>query len=109
MGAAFGTQAMAGTHVKNKYHKSQSNKANTKASASATNGNNSASNSRSGGAGGRCLSVGSGSATCSGGSVTGGGPQTAVAGNINVQVPIAATVQDNTANDSNTGQAGGVS
>src|SRR2546423_14211843 len=24
MGAAFGTQAMAGTHVKNKYHKSQS-------------------------------------------------------------------------------------
>ena len=43
------------------------------------------------------------------GDVTGGGPQTAIAGNVNVQIPIAITEQSNTANDSDTGQAGGVS
>jgi hypothetical protein len=92
------------TSASTKYKKSQKNKAHNKASASVRNGDNTASANGGNANGGRCLTVGSGATNCNGGNAGSGG--TAVAGNINVQVPIAAVVQSNDADDSNTGQSG---
>jgi hypothetical protein len=108
MGAVM-AEANAGTKVKNRYHKSQSNKSHQKASNSIKNGNNTASANRTGGNGGHCLNIGSGGGvSCDGGDVR-GGSSTAVAGNINVPIAVNVSGQTNTANDSDTGQAGGVS
>jgi hypothetical protein len=85
------------------YKKTQKNKAHNKASASVKNGDNRASANGGNANGGRCLNVGSGNAQCNGGGAGDGG--TAVAGNITVQIPVAAVLQTNSADadDSNGG------